>query len=114
MSIYIQKHLIELDGKLYEKLFNHPQDLSWRVIFNDDNYDYIEDKELLKKLNSLFNKKNITYNQPFEVTKEQYNTCVNRFNGICAGRQENGKYFIKVLFMKYSKEIKEFLKNNND
>jgi hypothetical protein len=39
---------------------------------------------------------------------------MNKYNGICAGRQENGKYFIKVLFMKYSKQIQEFLKNNND
>jgi hypothetical protein len=56
MSIYIKENIIELDGKLYEKLFNHPQRLSWRVIFNDNDYDYIEDNKLLKKLDFLFKK----------------------------------------------------------
>ena len=54
----------------------------------------------------------IKYNTPIEVTQKQYNICMNRHHGICAGRTENGKYFIKVLFMRFVKEVETDLKNN--
>jgi len=54
----------------------------------------------------------IKYNTSIEVTQRQYNICMNRHHGICAGRTENGKYFIKVLFMRYVKEVEKDLKNN--
>ena len=53
----------------------------------------------------------IKYNTPIEVNQKQYNVCMSRHSGICAGRTENGKYFIKVLFMKYAKEVARDLKN---
>jgi hypothetical protein len=58
--------------------------------------------------------KKLIYNTPIEVNQKQYNFCMSKFNGICAGRQENGKYFIKILFMKYHKEVEQFLKDTND
>ena len=54
----------------------------------------------------------IKYNTPIEVNQKQYNICMSRHHGICAGRVENGKYFIKVLFMKYVNEVARDLKNN--
>jgi hypothetical protein len=58
--------------------------------------------------------KKLIYNILIEVNQKQYNVCMNKFNGICAGKKENGKYFIKVLFMKYNKEVEQFLKDTND
>ena len=54
----------------------------------------------------------LKYDTPIEVNQRQYNICMNRHHGICAGRTENGKYFIKVLFMKYVKDVEKDLINN--
>jgi len=54
----------------------------------------------------------IKYNTPIEVNKKQYGICMSRHHGICAGRNENGKYFVKVLFMKYVKDVEKDLINN--
>jgi hypothetical protein len=53
----------------------------------------------------------ILYNTPIEVTQKQYNICMNTLSGIVAGRFDNGKYYIKVLLMKYKKEVKRVLTN---
>ena len=54
---------------------------------------------------------NIKYNTPIEVTEKQYNLIMNNLKGVCAGRKETtddgvNKYFVKVLFMKFSKDVK--------
>jgi hypothetical protein len=54
----------------------------------------------------------IKYNTSIEVNKKQYGICMSRHNGICAGRIENGKYYIKVLLMKYAKDVETDLINN--
>jgi hypothetical protein len=54
----------------------------------------------------------LKYDTQIEVNQRQYNICMNRHHGICAGRTENGKYFIKVLFMKFVKEVETDLKNH--
>jgi hypothetical protein len=54
----------------------------------------------------------IKYNTPIEVNQKQYGICMTLHSGICAGRTEKGKYFIKVLFMKYVKDIEKELINN--
>jgi len=54
----------------------------------------------------------IKYDTPIEVNKKQYGICMSRHHGICAGRTENGKYFVKVLFMKYVKDVQKDLINN--
>jgi hypothetical protein len=54
----------------------------------------------------------IKYNTSIEVNKTQYGICMRKYHGICAGRVENGKYFIKVLFMKYVKEVEKDLISN--
>ena len=55
----------------------------------------------------------IIYNKPIEVTQRQYNICMNTLSGIVAGRIDDGKYYIKVLLMKYKKNVKNVLTNYN-
>ena len=53
----------------------------------------------------------IIYNIPIEVNQKQYNVCMNTLSGIVAGRVADGKYYIKVLLMRYKKNIKRLLNN---
>lgn len=53
----------------------------------------------------------IIYNQPIEVNQKQYNVCMNTLSGIVAGRMSNGKYYIKVLLIRYKKDVKRILNN---
>jgi len=49
-SIYTEENIFTFKNQQYEILFDHPQGETFRVIFNDDDYDYIEDLDLLKQL----------------------------------------------------------------
>lgn len=49
------------------------------------------------------------YDSPFEVTSEQYKNLMNQFAGIVAGKEEDGKYYIKVWFTKYIPMIEKVL-----
>jgi hypothetical protein len=51
----------------------------------------------------------LKYDTPVEVSKKQYDVCMRLHSGVCAGRTENGKYYIKVLLMKYVKEVERDL-----
>lgn len=52
----------------------------------------------------------IKYDVPFEVTEKQYHKVMKEYGTLVAGRKdENGKYFIKVWFMKYAEKIKSTL-----
>lgn len=53
--------------------------------------------------------KEFKYNTPIEVTKSQYNRLMVECAGIVAGREENGKYFIKVMIMKYVSIVRNVL-----
>jgi hypothetical protein len=44
---------------------------------------------------------NIEYNIKTEVTKNQFTNLRKYCSGICAFRQENEKYFVKLLLPKY-------------
>jgi hypothetical protein len=54
----------------------------------------------------------IQYNTPIEVNQKQYGICMSKHHGICAGRKDGDKYYIKVLFMKYVKDVEKDLINN--
>ena len=54
----------------------------------------------------------LKYNTPIEVNQKQYNICMSRHHGICAGRKDGDKYYIKVLLMKYAKDVDRDLINN--
>ena len=51
----------------------------------------------------------IKYDVPIEVTKEQYTAIMTYLAGVCAGREESGKCYIKVWVMGYAKRIQRFL-----
>jgi hypothetical protein len=53
----------------------------------------------------------IIYNTPIEVNQKQYNVCMNTLSGIVAGRVSDGKYYIKVLWMRYKKSVQQVLNN---
>lgn len=60
-SLFMEENVIQVDGVEYERLFNHSdpetgQPLTWRVIFDDDDYDYVEDEVLLKRLDEIWAK----------------------------------------------------------
>lgn len=52
----------------------------------------------------------IKYDTPIEVSKEQYLLIINKFCGVVAHREHEGKYYIKVWVMGYANKIKEILK----
>jgi hypothetical protein len=54
----------------------------------------------------------IQYDTPIEVNQKQYGICMTKYHGICAGRKDGDKYYIKVLLMKYAKEVERDLINN--
>lgn len=49
----------------------------------------------------------IRYDQQIEVTQKQYNDLRNECTGICAFREEEGKFFIKVLMMSYANLVRK-------
>ncbi len=48
----------------------------------------------------------IKYDTPIEVTKKQYERLMEQFAGAVAGREWEGKYFIKVWLMQYAYAIR--------
>ena len=48
-QISIQKNLFTYNNTLFEKLYNHPQNIKYRFFFDED-YDYVESVELINKL----------------------------------------------------------------
>ena len=53
-QISIQKNLFTYNNTLFEKLYNHPQNIKYRFFFDED-YDYVESVELINKLNKITN-----------------------------------------------------------
>lgn len=51
----------------------------------------------------------IEYDTPFEVTQKQYNAIMSNCQGIVAGREESGRYYIKIWLTKYSDLISKYL-----
>ena len=51
-EIAIEENCFTYNEVTYEKLFNHPHDLKYRF-FTENDYDYVEDEELIKKLDIL-------------------------------------------------------------
>lgn len=54
MSIYIEENIFTFEGNKYEALFNHPEEINYRVILSDDDYDYIEDERMIAILNAEY------------------------------------------------------------
>jgi hypothetical protein len=55
VELYDEDNTFEHLGIKYEKLHNHPRGEKYRAIFSDNDYDYIEDTDLIKTLDEVFN-----------------------------------------------------------
>lgn len=55
--IYIQKNIIFFERKNYERIYNSPTNHKYRLIISDDDYDYVENKSLINKLNIIMRKR---------------------------------------------------------
>ena len=51
----------------------------------------------------------IQYNQTIEVTKEQYTTIKKIYSGFVAFKEQNGKFYIKVWYMKIASKINQLI-----
>ena len=51
----------------------------------------------------------IGYDIPITVTEKQYRHLMKEFGGTVAGREENGKYYIKVWLMCYAEQVQRVL-----
>ncbi len=51
--MYDTTKLVAHESRVYERLSDHPMKERYRVIINDDDYDYVEDQELCDVLDTL-------------------------------------------------------------
>jgi hypothetical protein len=51
----------------------------------------------------------IKYNTSIEVSAKQYGRIMNELKGVCAGKIEDGKYFIKIWLMAWKKNVQWIL-----
>ena len=51
----------------------------------------------------------IQYNQPIEVTKEQFTIIKKIYSGFVAFKEQNGKFYIKVWYMKIASKINQLI-----
>ena len=51
----------------------------------------------------------IEYNKPIEVSQKQYSRIMTELKGVCAGKVENGKYYIKVWLMNWKSNVQWIL-----
>ena len=51
----------------------------------------------------------IIYDTPIEVTKSQYDKAMSTLRGAVAGQEMDGKFFIKLWFMRYKKKLAQIL-----
>jgi hypothetical protein len=54
----------------------------------------------------------IHYDVPFEVTKNQYTVIMRDFAQIVAGRVHNGRYYIKLWVMSFKEKLQKALTEN--
>lgn len=47
----------------------------------------------------------LKYDTPIEVTENQYRRIMSELKGVCAGRIENGKHYIKLWLMAWKSNV---------
>ena len=55
----------------------------------------------------------IKFNEPIEVSAKQYGRIMSELKGVCAGRIDNGKYYIKIWLMAWKKNVQWILETEN-
>jgi hypothetical protein len=56
MSIYTEENTFTYKENKYERLFNHPKNLKYRIIFDEEDYDYIENEHMITVLDEEYSK----------------------------------------------------------
>ena len=51
----------------------------------------------------------IKYNKDIEVTQNQYVKIMTELAGICAGREDDGKFYVRIWFPKYKNLLLEII-----
>ena len=51
----------------------------------------------------------IKYNKPIEDSQKQYGRIMTELKGVCAGKVENGKYYIKIWIMSWKQNVQWIL-----
>ena len=51
----------------------------------------------------------VDYDKPIEVSQKQYARIMTELKGVCAGKIENGKYFIKLWLISWRSNVKWIL-----
>lgn len=51
----------------------------------------------------------MTYDMPIEVTRSQYAALMTRFCGVIAGREDAGRYYVKVWLMGYAGRVQQVI-----
>ena len=52
----------------------------------------------------------LKYDTQVEVSKKAYDIIMNQLAGVCFGREDNDKFFIKCAMMGYKNEINQIIK----
>lgn len=55
----------------------------------------------------------IEYNKPIEVTQKQYGRIMTELKGVCAGKVQDGKYYIKVWLMSWKQNVQWILETES-
>lgn len=53
-DLLIKENCLIVDNVLYERLYDHYSDERYRFFFSCDDYDYLEDQEMIDRLDILF------------------------------------------------------------
>ena len=51
----------------------------------------------------------IEYDKPIEVTQKQYGRIMTELKGVCAGKVEDGKYYVKFWLMNWKQNVQWIL-----
>lgn len=49
------------------------------------------------------------YDMPFEVTQRQYSAVMREYAGCVAGREHDGRFYLKIWIMQYARAIRSLI-----
>lgn len=52
----------------------------------------------------------VKYNTSIEVTEKQYRKLMYDLSGVVAGREDNGKFYIKLMAQGYAKHVEKIIR----
>lgn len=54
----------------------------------------------------------LTYDVPVEISAMAFKIIMGPFAGTCAGREENGRYYIKPWMLRYKEQLEKIIESN--